>query len=50
MREPGEDSRNRTTRTGQAEKDRQNKIAVTGLPGQDGQDKAAKIRPTVQNC
>jgi hypothetical protein len=32
IRQPGEDSQNRTIRRGHAEKDRQNKTATKGLP------------------
>jgi hypothetical protein len=43
---PCENRKVRTAGTGartvHAEKDRQNKTAMTGLPGQDGQDRAAK--------
>jgi hypothetical protein len=36
----GEGSQNGTARPGQAEKDRQNKTAMTGIPGQNGYDRA----------
>jgi hypothetical protein len=44
----GEDSRNRSARRGQAEMERQNKTAMTELPGQGGQDRAARIGLSAQ--
>ncbi len=50
----GQDIQKRTDRTGQTEQDRQNKTAMTGLPGhepgQNCQDMAAWIGLPAQDC
>jgi hypothetical protein len=47
---PEQDTQNRTPRTGHPEQDTQNRTARTGQPGQDSQNKTATMGQVEQDC